>query len=134
MPSIPVSDCSSTWVTLFSTVSADAPGYPAEMFTLGVATSGYCATGSARIAATPARMMMIDITHANTGRLAKNRASMLLPRPRAGARSTAGARGGSGSRRTRRRARAVARRAELDLGRLDRHAGPDLVEALDDQL
>src|SRR5882672_3751941 len=45
------------------------------MFTLGSATSGYAATGSARIEAMPARITAIVITHANTGRLAKNRAS-----------------------------------------------------------
>src|ERR1043166_5484359 len=73
---MPVSCCSSTWVTLFSTVSADAPGYAAPMLTLGSATSGYCATGSTRIDAMPARITAIVITQAKTGRLAKNLASM----------------------------------------------------------
>src|SRR5262249_9059129 len=97
-PSTPVSCCSSTWVTLFSTVSADAPGYPAEMLTLGSATSGYCATASASIAARPASMMTIEITLANTGRLAKTLASMIsaprpaAPRPQVVARSLVAAR------------------------------------------
>src|SRR3569833_145801 len=77
-PSMPVSCCSSTWVTLFSTVSAAAPTYEAEMFTLGGATSGYCATGSTMIEATPASMITIVITLAKTGRFAKNLSSMVL--------------------------------------------------------
>src|SRR5215467_204042 len=81
------------------------------MFTLGGATFGYCATGSVRIAAMPASMMTIDITHANTGRLAKNRASMSVPRS------------GSGSGGDR-----------LDVVRVHRHPREDLVEPLDDQL
>src|SRR5204862_8248152 len=89
------------------------------MLTLGGATLGYCATGSARIDATPASMITIEITHANTGRLAKNRASMSaslplpLPLRRCG-------RGGRGA-------------GRRDLGRMHRHAGRDLVEPLDDQ-
>src|SRR5581483_3943602 len=54
------------------------------MFTLGGATSGYCATGSTRIDAVPSSMMTIEITHAKTGRCAKNLASMDHP-PLAGA-------------------------------------------------
>src|ERR1051325_4333485 len=71
------------------------------MFTLGGATSGYCVIGNVRIEATPASMITIEITHANTGRLAKKRASMSLPC--------------------------------LHLGRMDRHARADLVDAFDDQ-
>src|SRR5262245_20354071 len=83
------------------------------MFTLGGATSGYCAIGSPRIAATPASMITIEITQAKTGRFAKNLASMSLPRGRR---------------------RGAARPRQVDLGGLHRHAGPGLHESLDDQL
>src|ERR1700760_773516 len=59
------------------------------MFTLGGATSGYCATGSTMIDAAPSSMMTIEITHAKTGRCAKNLASMDHP-PLAGAVVAAG--------------------------------------------
>src|SRR5689334_12496550 len=93
------------------------------MLTLGSATSGYDAIGSTRIDATPARITAIVITQANTGRLAKNLASMsvvlgLCLRV-----------GGLG--RGRRRLGGLG--PGLDLGRTHRHAGPDLVEPLDDQ-
>src|SRR3569832_2268889 len=117
-PSMPVSCCSSTWVTLFSTVSADAPTYEAEMFTLGGATSGYCATGSTMIEATPASMITIVITHAKTGRFAKNLASMVLVfRWRWSC-----------------RARARARARFRFFRRMHGHARTDLVRTLDDQL
>src|ERR1043165_2945262 len=88
------------------------------MLTLGSATSGYDATGSTRIDAMPARITEIVITQANTGRLAKNRAStsVVLGRWVAGCGLRLGGLG-----------------AGLDLGRTHRHAGPHLVEALDDQ-
>ena len=44
---MPVSDCSMTCVTLFCSVSADAPGKFARTETCGGAMSGYCAIGSA---------------------------------------------------------------------------------------
>src|ERR1051325_3998858 len=84
------------------------------MFTLGGATSGYCAIGSRRIAATPASMMTIESTHAKTGRFAKKRASMSVAC--------------LGRSRTRGRSRSRC------LVRVHRHSGPDLVQALDDQL
>ncbi|CAJ3728810.1 Uncharacterised protein [Burkholderia pseudomallei] len=40
--------------------------------------SGYCATGSARIAKMPPSMMNKEITHANTGRSMKKRAMIGL--------------------------------------------------------
>src|SRR3569833_4158807 len=117
-PSTPVSCCSSTWVTLFSTVSADAPTYEAEMFTLGGATSGYCATGSTMIESTPASMITIVITHAKTGRFAKILASMVLVfRWRWSC-----------------RARARARARFRFFRRMHRHARTDLVRTLDAQL
>src|ERR1051325_5469365 len=88
------------------------------MLTLGSATSGYDATGSTRIDAMPARITEIVITQANTRRVAKNRAStpVVLGRWVAGCGLRLGGLG-----------------AGLDLGRTHRHAGPHLVEALDDQ-
>src|SRR3569832_569489 len=77
-PSMPVSCCSSTWVTLFSTVSADAPTYEAEMFTLGGATSGYCATGSTMNKTTPTNKNTNENTHTKTKRNTKNQTSMVL--------------------------------------------------------
>src|SRR6476619_6277884 len=96
------------------------------MFTLGGATSGYCAIGSARMDATPARMITIEITHAKTGRLAKNLASMSLPRSGGTRARTRRARGQSG--------RARCRRRGALLCPVNRHARPDLVRALDDHL
>src|SRR4051812_41289623 len=101
------------------------------MLTLGSATSGYAATGSARIEAMPARITAIVITHANTGRLAKNRASTS---------ALLGLRVGPGRRRLgpgRRTLDGLARRGSglgrRDLDRVHRHPGADLVEPLDDQ-
>src|SRR2546429_6569413 len=79
------------------------------MLTDGGATSGYCATGSARIDATPASMMTIEIPHANTGRLAKTLASMSV-------------------------ARARPRRPAARLVRVRRRAREHLVRAFDDHL
>src|SRR5579862_2802172 len=81
---------------------------------VGGATSGYCATGSARIDAIPASMITIEITHAKTGRLAKNLASMSVPRGRSGRRRR--------------------RLADRGLVGMHGHARTDLVEAFDDQL
>ena len=58
-------------MTLFWSVSADAPGIEAWMLTCGGAMSGYCATGSAVIEPIPASMMMIAITQAKIGRSMK---------------------------------------------------------------
>src|ERR1043165_5830105 len=106
------------------------------MLTLGSATSGYAAIGSARIEAMPARVTAIVITHANTGRLAKNRASTsaLLG-------FGFGRRGLRPGRRRLRLGRRtldeLARRGgglgRRDLDRVHRHPGADLVESLDDQ-
>ena len=53
-------------------VSAVAPGYDAEILTLGGAMSGYCAIGNDLIANTPINITPIAITHANIGRPMKN--------------------------------------------------------------
>ncbi|MET3819650.1 hypothetical protein ABID76_002294 [Burkholderia ambifaria] len=47
------------------------------MLTTGGAMSGYCATGSARIANAPPSMMKSAITHAKTGRSMKKRAMLV---------------------------------------------------------
>ena len=70
-PSRPVICCSRTWMTLDSSVSADAPGYTAPTLICGGATLGYCATGSVVIAATPASMIAMAMTHAKIGRWTK---------------------------------------------------------------
>jgi hypothetical protein len=69
---MPVRLCSITCAMVFSTVSAEAPGYVAEMATCGGAMFGYWATGSERIASKPAPITRMDSTHANTGRSMKN--------------------------------------------------------------
>ena len=74
---MPVRLCSITCVTEFSTVSADAPGYVAEIVTDGGATFGYCSMGSEVIANTPAIIVIIASTHANTGLSIKKRAILL---------------------------------------------------------
>src|SRR4030081_1644557 len=61
-----------TWTTVSCTVCADAPGYVTVMAMEGGAMLGYCATGSFRIASIPARVMMMAMTHAKTGRSMKN--------------------------------------------------------------
>src|SRR5678816_4273445 len=112
------------------------------MLRLGSATSGYAATGSARIEAMPARITAIVITHANTGRLAKNRAStsallcfgsgrrrLGLGRRRIGF----GRRIGLGRRTLDGLARRGGGLGRRDLDRVHRHPGADLVEPLDDQ-
>src|SRR3954470_18940078 len=70
-PSMPVSCCSMTCVTLDSSVSADAPGYAARTLTEGGAMSGYCSTGSQMMPPTPPIMIRMEITQANTGRSMK---------------------------------------------------------------
>src|SRR5688572_10589144 len=62
-----------TCVTLLSTTAASAPGYVARIVNEGGAISGYCSTGSARSAMTPASRMLSAITQANTGRSMKKR-------------------------------------------------------------
>jgi hypothetical protein len=62
-----------TWVTVDSTVSADAPGKLARMFTEGGAMSGYCSMGSVNMPPSPASMMTIAMTQAKMGRSTKMR-------------------------------------------------------------
>src|SRR5689334_19144878 len=64
--------CSMTWVTVSSSVRAEAPGKIAVTVIAGGAMAGYCDTGSFRIERTPAIMMMIASTHAKIGRSMKN--------------------------------------------------------------
>ncbi len=59
-------------MTLFSTVSADAPVYVVEILMVGGAISGYWATGNDIIEPIPASIIIIEITQANIGRLIKN--------------------------------------------------------------
>ena len=73
-PGAPFISRSMMAVTALSTVRAEAPGYVAEMLTLGGAMFGYCATGRLGSASTPARMMASAITQAKTGRSIKKRA------------------------------------------------------------
>src|SRR5881275_3588212 len=62
--------------TVSSSVSAEAPGYTACTVTTGGAISGYCAIGSERIEASPARTMKVEMTAAKRGRSMKNRENM----------------------------------------------------------
>ena len=73
MLSKPVICCSMICVTVFSTVSAEAPGYVESMAIEGGAIGGYCDMGNLKIANPPPTIMMMAITHAKTGRSRKNR-------------------------------------------------------------
>ena len=64
--------CSMIWVTLFSMVCAEAPGYLVVIRTDGGATSGYWEMGSLRTEIAPASMMTMAITQAKMGRSIKN--------------------------------------------------------------
>ena len=55
-------------VTVFSTVAAEAPGYVAEIVTVGGAMVGYCAIGIFVSVSIPANIMTNAITHAKMGR------------------------------------------------------------------
>src|SRR5512139_859755 len=79
MPGTPLIAFSSGAATVCSSTSADAPGYTACTVTTGGAISGYCATGSVRIAASPASTMKIEITAAKIGRSMKKRENMAAP-------------------------------------------------------
>ena len=68
---MPLSCCSITCVTEFSTVSAEAPVYVVPIVTLGGAMSGYCSSGSVKMDKPPASMMTMASTHAKMGRLMK---------------------------------------------------------------
>src|SRR5208283_1551259 len=69
---MPFSFCSTTWVTVSSTVWADAPGYTAFMVICGGAIGGYWETGSDLTARRPASMIMMAITQAKIGLFMKN--------------------------------------------------------------
>src|ERR1700730_14088735 len=56
-----------TWVTVFWTVSAEAPGYTTEIEMAGGAMLGYWATGNVVSARPPASMITIAITQENIG-------------------------------------------------------------------
>src|SRR3982751_4821608 len=73
MPGTPLIAFSIGEATVCSTVVADAPGYTACTVTTGGAISGYCATGSARMEASPAMMKNVAITAAKIGRSMKKR-------------------------------------------------------------
>src|SRR5512143_3937347 len=74
------------WMTLSSTVLAEAPVYWARIVIEGGAIGGYWATGSFTIAMTPPSIIAIAMTQAKTGRLRKKEdmASPLLRRRRRG--------------------------------------------------
>ena len=73
-PSMPLSFCSMTCVTVSSSVCAEAPEYLAVIVTTGGAMRGYFATGRRKIEIPPAIMIRMAMTHANTGRSIKKRA------------------------------------------------------------
>ena len=70
---MPLSFCSTIWVTVSCTVWAEAPGYMALIVICGGAIGGYCETGKVLIASRPASMIMMAMTQAKIGRLMKKR-------------------------------------------------------------
>ena len=70
---MPLSFCSTIWVTVSCTVCAEAPGYIALMVICGGAIGGYWETGRVLIDKRPASMIMMAITQAKIGRLMKKR-------------------------------------------------------------
>src|SRR5207237_6878323 len=78
MRSTPLIWFASGAATVCSSTCAEAPGYKAVTVTTGGAISGYCATGSTRIAASPAMMMNTESTAAKIGRSMKKRDSIEL--------------------------------------------------------
>ena len=77
MSSKPVIFCSMSWVTLFSTVSAEAPGYEASIEIEGGAMGGYWETERFLIASRPRVINAMEMTQAKTGRLRKKRDNMV---------------------------------------------------------
>src|SRR6185295_6604637 len=76
MFSTPFTSCSIGAATVSATTRALAPGYVAEMLTVGGTTSGYCAIGSDWRATRPMMTMTIDRTVAKIGRSTKKRANI----------------------------------------------------------
>src|SRR5688572_5841839 len=69
-----------TWVTVPSTVCADAPGYVALTRIDGGAMEGYCSIGNPKMLRPPASMITIAITQAKTG-LSMKYFDMMKPGP-----------------------------------------------------
>src|SRR5204862_3754669 len=76
MFSTPFTSCSIGAATVSATTFALAPGYVAEMFTVGGTPCGYCAIGSFWRATRPMITMTIDRTVAKIGRSTKKRANI----------------------------------------------------------
>src|SRR2546429_4538092 len=76
MFSTPFTSCSIGAATVSATTFALAPGYVAEMLTVGGTTSGYCAIGSFCRATRPMITMTIERTVAKIGRSTKKRANI----------------------------------------------------------
>src|SRR5438046_5824329 len=76
MFSAPGTACSIGAATVSATTFALAPGYVAEMLTVGGTTSGYCAIGSCCRATRPMITMTIERTVAKIGRSTKKRANI----------------------------------------------------------
>src|SRR5262249_110364 len=73
MPSTPLTACSMGAATVSATTFALAPGYEADISTVGGVISGYCATGKVNRAIEPPSTTTMDKTDAKIGRLMKNR-------------------------------------------------------------
>src|SRR5437899_8525908 len=71
MPSTPFTCCSMGKATASTTVRALAPGKRVVTCTVGGTTSGYCATGSAKMATPPITIIKMASTFARTGRAMK---------------------------------------------------------------
>src|SRR3954468_18344277 len=79
MRSTPLTSASIGVATVSATVLALAPGYVAVTWTVGGATSGYCAIGSCVSETTPTIRMTIDSTAAKIGRSMKKREIIAAP-------------------------------------------------------
>src|SRR4029450_12251468 len=82
MVSTPVIWASIGAATDSASVCESAPGYVVWTVTCTGMIDGYCEPGSARIATSPARTMMIETTAAKTGRSMKKRENMRARRRR----------------------------------------------------
>src|SRR5437764_6357792 len=135
MSGTPLIAFSSGEATVCSSVCADAPGYTACTVTTGGAISGYWATGSERIAASPASTMKVEMTAAKSGRSMKKRDNMGVPSRLLG-RGAVGGRSRFFSAGCRRRfgARQLDRRARLQPGdAVDDHVVAGIQAGFDDE-
>src|SRR3546814_14567203 len=78
MFSTPLTDCSMGVATVRATVSDEAPGYDVEISIVVGTMSGYCATGSETMVASPLKTTKILSTAAKRGCPMKDRKRVVL--------------------------------------------------------